>query len=318
MTIDAVLLDRYTEHLACTGAVDILPVGEHPLPPILTSQPRDYAGFDGREVGDEKGVAGTRYKSRADQLGKRIRGRIVEHTHRVIIPGADDGTRLFQIGHLVLGQILKLNIPASPASSSSAVELKASAYTPIGADRRFHSLILFDGALRQLLPENKHRPQWFRGGLEQLRDLLFTERFCFQSVIGKPVLHLLHGVRVIQHGELFQLGSQFLARAFVDGNGAAHQSHVHGEAPVVDLLVEVILIPYRIWHRILPQPLLNAHFSFHVAQVVGFEGRPFVGRISGQMPLSVLARNTEILDEVFAFRELLLIQPQCGSSILQG
>ena len=78
------------------------------------------------------------------------------------------------------------------------------------------------------------------------------------------------------------------------------------------------MIPYRIWHRILPQPLLNAHFSFHVAQVVGFEGRPFVGRISGQMPLSILARHTEIFDEVFAFRELLLIQPQRKTRILQG
>lgn len=42
VTIDAVLLDRHTEHLTGTGAVDILPVGEHLLPPILTSQPRDY------------------------------------------------------------------------------------------------------------------------------------------------------------------------------------------------------------------------------------------------------------------------------------
>ena len=196
--------------------------------------------------------------------------------------------------------------------------MKASAYTPIGADRRFHSLILFDGALRQLLPEHEHRPQWFRGGLEQFAYLLFIERFCFQSVIGKPVLHLLHGVRVFQHGQLLQLGGQLLAGLRIDGDGIAHQRHVNSDAPVVNLLVEVILLPHLVRHRKVAQTFLYSQLSFYIAQVVGFEGRPFFRGIRRHVPCAILARNTEILDEVFAFRELLLIQPQRKTRILQG
>ena len=319
VSIDAVLLDGNAEHLAGTHAIYITAAAEQIHAPFFTRQPCDHAGFYGRKVCNEKSAARTGHKGSADQLRKHIRGGIVEQAHNIIITCADDGTRFSQIGHIIPCEILQLHIsPRKPSRAIRAVELKASAYTPVGTHRVFHSLILLNRALRQLLSQHKHRFQRLRGSFEQLGYLLFAQRVGFQPVFRQPVFHLLHGVRVVQHGELLQLSDQFLAGAFVNGDGVAHQGHVHSDSTVVDLLIEMVLIPDFIWYRISFQPLLNAHFGFHVAQIVGFEAIPFFRRIGGRMPLAVLAGDTKIADEVFPFSELLLIQPQCASSVLQG
>ena len=80
----------------------------------------------------------------------------------------------------------------------------------------------------------------------------------------------------------------------------------------------MVLCPHLLGHRVLSQAILNGHLGFHVAQVIGPEGRPLLRGGRGHAPCSVLARHTEIPDELLALGELLLVQPQRRAHILEG
>ena len=211
-----------------------------------------------------------------------------------------------------------MRISARPPAGACAVELKASPHAPVGAHRVLHGLILLHRGFRQLLTQHKHRFQRFRRGFEQLDHLLLAQRIGFQPVICQPAFHLLDGVGIVQHGQLLQFSSQLLPGLFIHGDGVFHQRPVQRDAPVVDLLIEVILLPHLVRHRVIPQALLNAHLCFHIAQVVGFEGGPPVRSVCREMTRAILGRNTEILDQILALGQLLLVQPQRRSGILQG
>ena len=209
-------------------------------------------------------------------------------------------------------------VAPGPAACARAVKLEAPAHPPVRADGIFHRLILFHGAFRQLLPQYEHRLERLRRGLEQFGDLFFAQRVCLKAIGGKPVLHLLHGIGVVQHGQFLQPGGQFFPRTLVNADRTAHQRPVHADAPVVDLLVEMVLRPHLLGHGVFSQPFLNGHLGFHVAQVIGPEGRPLLRGGRGHAPRCILARHTEIPDEFPAFGELLLVQPQRRAHILEG
>ena len=80
----------------------------------------------------------------------------------------------------------------------------------------------------------------------------------------------------------------------------------------------MVLCPHFLGHRVLSQAILNGHLGFHVAQVIGPEGRPLLRGGRGHATRSILARHTEIPDEFPAFGELLLVQPQRRAHILEG
>ena len=191
-------------------------------------------------------------------------------------------------------------VAPGPAACARAVKLEAPAHPPVRADGIFHRLILFHGAFRQLLPQYEHRLERLRRGLEQFGDLFFAQRVRLKAIGGKPVLHLLHGIGVVQHGQFLQPGGQFFPRTLVNADRAAHQRPVHADAPVVDLLVEMVLRPHLLGHGVFSQPFLNGHLGFHVAQVIGPEGRPLLRGGRGHAPRSILARHTEIPDELLA------------------
>ena len=100
-------------------------------------------------------------------------------------------------------------VAPGPAARARAVKLEAPAHAPVRAHRVFHRLILFHGAFRQLLAQHKHRLERLRRGLEQFGDLFIAQRVRLKAVGSQPVLHLLHGVGVVQHGQFLQPGSQF-------------------------------------------------------------------------------------------------------------
>ena len=209
MPVDTMLLYRHAEHLAGGGAVDVLAFGEHLLPPLFPGEPGDDAGFNRRKVGHKENPSRARDKGGADELGEHIRGGVVEQAHRIVIPGAYQRARLFQIRHSVLGQVLQLYVAPGPAACARAVKLEAPAHPPVRADGIFHRLILFHGAFRQLLPQYEHRLERLRRGLEQFGHLFFAQRVRLKAVGSQPVFHLLHGVGVVQHGQFLQPGSQF-------------------------------------------------------------------------------------------------------------
>ena len=88
----------------------------------------------------------------------------------------------------------------------------------------------------------------------------------------EPLLHLLDGVRVFQGGKLTHLCGEFFSGTIINGDGLFHQHHVKLDAPVVDLLVEMVFLPQEIRHRELRQLLLDRHFGFHIPLVIRDEG----------------------------------------------
>ena len=109
--------------------------------------------------------------------------------------------------------------------------------------------------------------------------------------------------------------------AFIAANCLGDKSAVKHNAPVVDLLVKGVVAPLGFRDRELGKLLLNGHFRFHISKVVGFEQRPFLRRVcrimSNERTVPCFCRSAEIPNEVFAFFELLLFQPQHGTDAFQ-
>ena len=68
----------------------------------------------------------------------------------------------------------------------------------------------------------------------------------------------------------------------------------------------------------------DLHLHFHISSVIGHECLPFFRRMYSEIPgaafvcLGGLTGLAEVPNQVFAFGELLLLQPDGGTDILQG
>ena len=103
------LFDRNAEHLAGASAVNVAAGLEQIKPPLLSGKPGNDPGLDRREVRNIKQLAFRRYESGTDQLAERVR-HVTEHFfHALVVPGADEFPRGFQVCEVVLGQVLQLN-----------------------------------------------------------------------------------------------------------------------------------------------------------------------------------------------------------------
>ena len=110
----------------------------------------------------------------------------------------------------------------------------------------------------------------------------------------------------------------------IDADGIPDELPIHAYPPVIDFLVEVILIPDKLRDRILGQPVLYCEFHFNIALVIGLEGFPFLPVMLRQVSCSAavglggFARHTEIADEVFSLFHFLVIQLQHCTDAFQG
>ena len=116
------------------------------------------------------------------------------------------------------------------------------------------------------------------GNLEQSGHGLLVERLRFYTVCFEPFLHLHYAVRIFKPGQSLQSVRQLLLCGGIHLDGILHQGHIEPYSSVIDFLVEHILIPHRLRHRVFGQSLLNRHFHFHVAPIVGFEKFPLIAR----------------------------------------
>ena len=143
-------------------------------------------------------------------------------------------------------------------------------------------------------------------------------------MLRQPLFHLLYRIGVFKAGQPLHLFRQLGAGAHVHLDGAFHQLPVDGDAPVVDLLILMVLLPHVLRHGIPAQALLNAHLRFHVPQVICFEKCPFFRRVLRQITGTTAVcfgggtGLTEIADQLLAFAQLLLIQRQRRANAHQG
>ena len=137
------------------------------------------------------------------------------------------------------------------------------------------------------------------------------------------MLHLLHGVGVIQGGQFLHGSGEIRTGAGVHSYGLMHQLHIEGDTSVVNFLIEVILLPDHFRHRKLGELFLNGHLDLDITDVVPFEGSPLVRSVFRQVAGSTtigLCRRTglaEILDELFAFGQFLLSEAQNSTDAFQ-
>ena len=100
------LFDRYAEHLAGRGTVDIFAFRKYFGTPSLTGKEGKDAGFDGGEVGYDELVSVSCNEGCSDQLAERIRDIIIQKLKGIIIADADNGSGFGKVIHMILRKVL--------------------------------------------------------------------------------------------------------------------------------------------------------------------------------------------------------------------
>ena len=156
---------------------------------------------------------------------------------------------------------------------------------------------------------------------QQLQNRRFGEGFGFHALFRQPCFELGWAVGVLQPGDragLLQMGA---LEPLVTADGLGHQGAVQQDTPVVDALVEMVVVPLFRRNRKAGQLLLNGHLRLHIPKVIGFEGNPLLRGVCRKPAeggaILGLSRRAEITHQVFAFLELLFLQPQHGAHPFQ-
>ena len=224
---------------------------------------------------------------------------------------------------MVLRQVLHLDQAASPSSGTAAVELEHPTCAAIGADSVDHGLVFLYAGFRQLLPEDQHTLQFRRSVFNEFGHDLFTEAVSFHAVVGQPLFHLLDAIGIVQFCQTLHSFRQLGPGTGVHVDGLLDQWKVDSDTTVVDLLIDVILVPYEVRDRELLQAFLDGHLGLDVTDVVAFKGGPLdrlvFWTVTGATVVGFRGNTglTEELDQFFTFRELLLFQPEHRADAFQ-
>ena len=218
---------------------------------------------------------------------------------------------------MVLRQVLQLDNAPGPATRPvRAVEREHPPGAPVGADGILHGAVLAYGCLGKLLTTGQGGRHILIGIGQQVPDCFLVQGLRLDTLAGEPALHLYNAVGVFQSCSFPHPGTEGLFRLGVNGDGLADQRHVYQDAPVVDFLVEVVLIPDEIRDGEFCQPCFDSKFHYHIPDVVFFEQIPFLWGVVRKVPgapavlLGGAAGLAEIFDKVGAFLHLLLVQFQ--------
>ena len=313
------------EHTGSSLTVNVSAFFKNLQYPFLSGQPSQHSRFDGGKICHNEFPAILRHKCRADKLGEGIRDIFIEHGKCFIITAPHQSPRLCQIWHGILIQILQLDQPpGEPAGAVRPIKNEHPMRTAVCADCVLHRRVFLHAALGELLPEGENLPERPRRGLKQFRHCLFPQGVRFQPVVCQPLFHLLYGIRVFQFRQFPHSGGQPFTGTGIHGDGLPDQFHIHADSPVIDLLVEMVFFPDGIRYRKIGEPFLYLHFRLHIPEVICLEPFPFLRVMLRQVPhpASVCfgrsAGDTEIADQVFALRQLLLLQPQHYAHAFQG
>ena len=106
-------------------------------------------------------------------------------------------------------------------------------------------------------------------------------------------------------------------------DGLPNKRQIKGNTTIIDFLIDVVFIPDKVWYRKLLQPILNGHLGFNITDVIPFKGRPFIGRVIGEVSGTLAvgfgrgAGLTEELDQFLALGEFLLFQTKYSADSLK-
>ena len=184
----------------------------------------------------------------------------------------------------------------------------------VPADSILHSLVFLHGGFCQLQAELKCFFHLTVSIINQLSNILLSERFCFYTVLREPGFHLHHAVRVLYTGDILHSFGEGGFGPFIKGDGVFHHIHIQGDTSVVDLLIEMIFIPDEVRDRVFRQALLYRHLDFHIALIVFLKEFPFLRIMLRKIPgatavcLGWFTGSTEVADQIFALFQLLILK----------
>ena len=145
---------------------------------------------------------------------------------------------------MVLREVLHLNEPPSKSAGSiGPIKLYQAAGAVIRADHRLHGGVFLDAAFSQLLPQGQGQFHLALRTGQKLQHGRFGEGFGFHALFRQPRFELGGAVGVLQPGDgsgLFQVGA---LEPLVTADGLGHQGAVQQDTPVVDALVEMVVLP---------------------------------------------------------------------------
>lgn len=113
-------------------------------------------------------------------------------------------------------------------------------------------------------------------------------------------------------------------RAFVHVDRVSNKHRVYSNAAIIDLLIQVILLPYGFRNRKTHKLLLYLHFCFHIPLIVLLKQFPFVTGMLRAVSRAIairslwLTRLAEVADQFLTLFQLLLFQTQNAAYALQG
>ena len=137
-------------------AVDVAAIAEHIERPLLVSEPRQHAGFDGAEVGHQQAVAFVGHDHPA-QAGRQRRHRVaVQRLQQASVPVAEQFDAVVGVAERRPGEVLRLEAAASPAPGLGAVIPEQAAGAVAFAGQVQHRQVLRRAGLTQRLPDPQH------------------------------------------------------------------------------------------------------------------------------------------------------------------
>ena len=164
---------------------------------------------------------------------------------------------------------MQLNAATGPALGPiGSAELEQTVRTSICTDIAIRGLILLHTALRHLKPQPHHVDRFLVGAVlvqipDQRRHILLAQAFNGDPTLIQPALKLADTVRVFQAGQLLRLICHFFCQHPVAGNRLGHQLMIDQDAPVVDPLIHVVVVPLGCFHRkhlqLVPYNALGTH-----------------------------------------------------------
>ncbi len=129
MTVNSVLFNGNTEHLAGRGTIDIFAFRKYFGTPGFTGKEGQNASFDGREVRYDELVSVSCNEGGTDQLAECIWDVIIKKLHSIVIAASDDGSGFSQVIHVILRKVLQLDQSACPSARAvGSIELE---HTPV-------------------------------------------------------------------------------------------------------------------------------------------------------------------------------------------
>ena len=198
--VHAVLHDRHVVHHGSGGTIHVAAVPEGLQRPLLTGQPCDHAGFDGREVRDDEPAAVRRDEGRPDQLGEDEGCLPEEGLHGVEVTGSGELSGQIEIRQRVLREVVRLHQSASPAPGAvGSVELEDPAKAVILADGCQHRAVLGHAGLAERRSDLQHPPDVLRKiSGQRFRDGVLRDAGHLDALAGQPFLQLGQAVRVAE------------------------------------------------------------------------------------------------------------------------